>query len=409
MNTLQSIRTMKNYNRWEYLGLLLAFLYIGRGSALCYLFGSLQVLFQYGGNVLLVISVFLGMLAPGQKRFSIFGIFFILVTFPFSVTSGFFSQSLFKWAGWVLLFGLVGPVIKNVQFQNIRLSAWRAVKFFSILIGTVSYFWYLLNLPSFWRGTFTGITTSSMILGPIAGMSVLFCLHDAIRKGSRVYLVLAVLSIFSCLLAGSRTAIVSLLVGLVVFGALSFRRLNANKAYLLIGLFFLFCSLGGVAILNDMRVNFDLKYFETLQNKGLQNTRKVLWSARWREFSNNPLFGVGIGQGFGGEDAGVVIDAAGNINVEPGSSYLALLSMTGVVGTACFAYLIIRTFFQIWRQKSRLNLMEMLIIGVFLSFHMVSEGWIYAVGSPFCFLFWLWLGHSTDQLESQQLTGDLKA
>ena len=387
---------------WAYMGASLVFLYLGRGSLLYFWSGPIRPLFLYGGQILLLISFFFVLIAKDVRRFSLAGIGFILLTLPGVVFSDFSLQVFAKWVGWVMLYALVGPVIQSHNARVFRQSAWRTIRIGFIFISTASFAWYVLGLPSYWPGTFIGVTSHSMLLGPIAGMAFLFCANYAFLKRSTLYAVLSLLAIIPCFLAGSRTAILALVAGMIVLVGLSFRRINLRKSLLVISITLITLSFGIALLQWENIANLDSAFTNTLEQKGLQNTREALWAARWKEFSENPLFGIGIGRGVGGEDEGVAIDASGNINVEPGSSYLALLSMTGIVGASGFFFIFLSSFRRIWLNRHSSFLPEMLIIGIFLTVHMVTEGWIYAVGSPFCLLFWLWLGHSRDLIEYPQ-------
>jgi O-antigen ligase len=137
-----------------------------------------------------------------------------------------------------------------------------------------------------------------------------------------------------------------------------------------------------------------------LAAKGTVNTRQELWKARVKEFKEHPVVGIGIGMA---EEEGAVWDEEGKINVEPGSSYLALLSMTGVLGGLGFAILLGWAAF-LWQRSFRVlppgQASLFAGIGAFLGVHAIGEGWLLAVGSPLCFIFWLWLGRLVDLLQS---------
>ena len=99
--------------------------------------------------------------------------------------------------------------------------------------------------------------------------------------------------------------------------------------------------------------------------------------------------GMGIRAGPGEEN---------RMGIEPGSSYLAVLSMTGGVGTAVFlsalGFLLFRFAFS--RRPADLDREILSVVGIYLGVHGVAEGWIFGFGHPLCFLFWLWLGNVGD-------------
>jgi O-antigen ligase len=132
-----------------------------------------------------------------------------------------------------------------------------------------------------------------------------------------------------------------------------------------------------------------------LARKGIENTRTDLWQARLEEFKSSPVFGIGVAMGTG---SGSVIEASGSIRVEPGSSYLAVLAMTGGLGAIAFFSAmgwLVYGFITVQR-KMPLKQDILSAAGIFLAVHGVAEGWILGFGSPLCFLFWLWLGNVGD-------------
>lgn len=143
----------------------------------------------------------------------------------------------------------------------------------------------------------------------------------------------------------------------------------------------------------DQTVNFAT----ALAHKGTGNSRSELWQSRIDDFKSNPFVGVGIGLGAGN---GVTKDAGGSIRIEPGSSYLAVLSMTGILGALAFAgalgVLLVR--FAMVRSPLSLEKDIFSVLGVFLAVHGVAEGWVMSFGSPLCLIFWLWLGKVGDMV-----------
>jgi hypothetical protein len=393
-------------SRSALLGIYLIFFYILPATVLPLWGGVVLNKFLAYGNRVLIIACVIFLLAKGINKTSKAGILFIALTFPGVLASEYFFQSYLKWVGWALLFAVVGPFIQSDQARTLRFAAWKTLRLAFIVISTTSFAWYILGLPNLGRGVFTGTTVHSMLLGPIAGMTVLFCANYAIIRRSIVYATLSLLAIIPCLLTGSRTAVLALIPGTMVLVSLSFRRIGLRKSFLAISVTLFLGSLGVALFQGETISDMNVKYTDTLEEKGLQNSRKELWAARLKEFWSSPAFGVGIGMGEGGEEEGVVKDAAGSINVEPGSSYLAMLSMTGIVGAVGFLLVFVGTYRGVWinRQviKSNPFLPEALAIGAFLTAHMVTEGWIYAVGSPICLLFWLCLGYTKDLIDHRQ-------
>jgi hypothetical protein len=119
----------------------------------------------------------------------------------------------------------------------------------------------------------------------------------------------------------------------------------------------------------------------------LTASRSMIWLARFEEFKSSPIIGVGFAS-IGKNDLTNVDKETGKI--EPGSSWLAILSMTGLLGFISFLSLLpINDLFK----RSKTQNEKLLLSMVFFFFiHMLAEGYIYSAGSGLFFLFWLVLG-----------------
>ncbi len=393
-------------NFWLLLGTGLAFLYVGRVSVFSIWAGPFKPLLQLGGQGLLVVGLVL-ILGKGVRSLSGPGIVFIVLTFPGVLLSDSFSQALLKWAAWALLFVLLGPVIRSDKARTVRSASWNTFRWLFVFIAIASFCWYAVGLPNLGRGAFTGVMMHSMLLGPIAAMACLFLVHRAIVTRSQVYLVFCFLALIPCLLAGSRSALLGLAAGVLVLIVFSIGRAGFKKSIAIILIAALFGGLGFVLLENVKNKNFLYRFTLELENKGMNNSREGLWSSRLSEFNRSPMVGIGVGMGHVSTRRwdGVVVDASGKINVEPGSSYLAVLSMTGVFGALGFCFILVDIFRRVKAsvalKKFNPALFETLTIFAFFAVHMVVEGYIFAVGNQFCLLLWLCLGRMYDLISFQ--------
>ncbi|MDP2455208.1 MULTISPECIES: hypothetical protein [unclassified Kaistella] len=79
--------------------------------------------------------------------------------------------------------------------------------------------------------------------------------------------------------------------------------------------------------------------------------------------------------------------------VEPGSSWLALLSMTGIAGFILIVFIFLSALIYLFKNKN-----DYIISGIlgslllFFMIHMSAEGYILAAGSLLFFYIWLLLG-----------------
>lgn len=294
------------------------------------------------------------------------------------------------WVGLAFLMIAVGPVIMNPRVIEVRAAAWRlAVNGLTTLTGAFV-IWYALHLPNLGGQVyFTAFMNQSMLLGPIAGMGVLIAAARALHGRSWRWGVLAVLGLVPLLASGSRLAALATCAAGCFF-------LIRRKPVLGIG-GALLVSLAVVSFLRnggDTDAGDSVKFTNALAKKGTENSRAELWQSRIDEFKSSPLVGIGIAMGSGN---GAGKDDSGRIRVEPGSSYLAILSMTGGLGFITFFAAIGMLLFQfVGASLPPLKKDILSVVGIYLAVHGVAEGWILGFGHPFCFLFWLWLGSVGD-------------
>jgi hypothetical protein len=297
-----------------------------------------------------------------------------------------------RWLGLVLLILTVGPVIVNPVAVEARAAAWRLTVSGMVSLTAIFLAWYILHLPNFGAGYFSAFMNQCMLAGPIAGMGTAIVLARALHGRSWRWGLLAVLGLIPVLASGSRVA--TLATGATVCFLLVRRRPVVGIA---VALLCLFVGYRFVNQTNSEQADDSIGNSVTgaLSYKGIQNTRTELWQSRIDEFKSSPVFGVGIAMGTG---SGSVVEEGGAIRVEPGSSYLAVLAMTGALGVIAFSSALGLLLFGYVKSQRQAGLDRDIlnVVGIYLAVHGVAEGWILAFGSPFCLLFWLWLGNVGD-------------
>lgn len=331
----------------------------------------------------------------------------ILLCLPGSLASAATEITIPKYGGWALLVLVVGPLLMGGKARQMRHGAWSAMVLLTSIIGVASFIWYALRLPVLGVGAFTGVMNHANTIGPLAALGALLSACRAFAmtgRSMRVWWVASGLAVVPCIASGSRNAAISMLVGLVAVGVVEWRKVS--KHLLLVFSLGVFLLAGGYVILVKSEMMSSMT--EALRAKKDVNTRELLWHARMEEFRANKWIGIGIGNGdlntsaeFGEYEGsrGIVIDKDGKMNVEPGSSYLALLSMTGLAGATGMTGLLLwigRRFAPRFRELPISQLSQLAGVGSFMAVHAIAEGWLLAVGSPLCLIFWLWLGRMLD-------------
>lgn len=307
------------------------------------------------------------------------------------------ETAMIRFALWALMFIVAGPFFKDSRAVCFRNCLWEYSVILIMGITLLSFFWNILGLPLYGKGS-AGVTMHCMLLGAIAGLATVLSCNRLFALTARSLLSWGVfaVSMLTCLMAGSRAAVLAAGVGCMAVFIMKLRGM-VLRSFALLGVLtlaaFLWVSLDfGDSDLSRYESSGVLSsYTKELFDKGRTNTRQQLWENRLVEFDRNPIAGVGIGIDTYSDKKSVF----GGSVVEPGSSYLAVLAMTGLLGFTCLTLLFINLGHQVVK-RSRLipapELTQVVSVGAFWSVHAIAEGWIFAAGSLLCLLFWIWVG-----------------
>lgn len=307
----------------------------------------------------------------------------------------------------VVLVIALGPFVINSYAIRFRERVLKGFIFAIVISVLVSFFLYWFKIPQTFHGIgwYKGFFNQSMVMGPIAGISAIITLCSFFEKSSRrergFFFLLFLMSVFVCLKASSRTAMFCFCFVALVLFVIVFR---GN----LLSLFMAFCLIT-IASATLYFSSFGDEILEGVLYKqainestgGFLSSRSALWIDRVNEFLNNPVWG----SGFASIDLDVVSMKKDNLEsglLEPGSSWLFVLSSVGFVGTVSTIYLIVKILINnvVFVLKNPVQIinkrLKCLLIFLFLSIHMFAEGYIFASGFILCALFWLVLGVLND-------------
>ncbi|WP_373032899.1 O-antigen ligase family protein [Sulfurovum sp.] len=296
---------------------------------------------------------------------------------------------------WVLVVSSVGPLVYNLQLIRLRNKLLTGILIGFMLMGALSFIYWILGFPQLGKGRFSGLAIHSMILAPIAAVGGLYAFYlftESVKKRWRtLFLIFFVLNIFSILLAGSRTAFIGFVVGFIVY--LFFSRFRFRKLLIFLSMLLIVVV---VIIKNESEVlistNSDANYIGSdITERGLQNTREELWDDRIREFVNYPIFGVGFASQndeFTNRKGRAITGS-----IEPGSTYLMILSMTGIIGASAVFVFFLKPLSskRFWKRISSMQRYKLAVL-LFFAVHFIAEGYIFSSGSLMGWVFWLLLG-----------------
>lgn len=298
---------------------------------------------------------------------------------------------------------LLGPFIGSKQLIFFRKKMFQYTNIIIVIFSTLSYLGLAtgiyrgvaLNRYGEIRADFTGFFATSMLLSPMAGIATFSCLYYSYltnNKNMKYFLLIcALLCFLSAVTAGSRSALIGLIMGFLFFFFILYKNNFGKYIKIILGVL----MIGIISFpLWEERTNFLMKKI-TASEDNWSSTRDAPWQRRIMEFERSPIIGVG----FASED----IMLSDNVNammleklrggVEPGSSWLAILSMTGILGFIPVFIIFINNYLSILKEK-RNRLWYAYLGGILTLFtlHMFAEGYIFAFGGILFFYLWLLLG-----------------
>lgn len=299
------------------------------------------------------------------------------------------------------------PVMDNGKVNRLRWRILLVTLWVSAICGVGSFFCYLLgiNFATAYTikdmlemvGLFGGLFRHSMMLGPIAGSGALFLVFlyvtDKRTGKNRKYLLLtgAVLCALAVILSASRAALLSMLVGIALFIYLVNGRVLGKFSKRII--YVVAVAVLAYPLYNGFTGMLVEKQTRNLEAGDTFSSRTEKWENRLDEFKEHPIFGYGYAAVDWSKEDQMYINSSGV--VEPGSTWLAVFSMTGIAGAIPFYLLIGGIIIRLWRyeEDSKNPVPALLISLLALSIvHQFAEGYALSAGSYFAFWFWLLLG-----------------
>lgn len=353
-----------------------------------------DLMFMAAYASLLVALVYMGIAGPGQV--SLWGVLVVLAAGLSLVGCERINHVWPRWVGWLAMVVGFGPVCFTFHACYFRKRMYEVGQ--KLFLGSVltSAVWWLAGLPNLGVGDFTGIMWHSIQLGSNAALVGVMAISRMTNGGSTWWYGVYGACALVAMLASSRAALAAMAFGTLIALALKLRR-NALVSSLV---FFsaTIIALAPMAALDLVLTAMPREFTSGLARKSFEHSREKHWEARWEEFYSSPWTGVGFMSAW--EDTvGVDSDTGA---VETGSSYLAALSMTGMVGAGALLLLVLSLAWGMlrhWNETAEIQRVEICSMAGFWLVHLGAEGYIFAVGSLLNLTFWLWLGTLNDHFK----------
>ena len=316
-----------------------------------------------------------------------------------------------SWSRYVLfaiLYIAVSPLARNEYSRKFRLSVLKMTIIICIALSCISFVCYFLGVNMMrsnydgselnymvnTAGTFGGITAHSMLLGPISGIATIACSYLAMNQDKR-YWILAAMCAGSMLFAASRSSLLATLCGEMALFYFSTESIGKNtKRILTVGTILFFTY----PVWNGAMAGVIAKNQGSMSSGINTSSRADKWSIRIEEWESSPIYGVGFCAVSEKDDVG------SDGIIEPGSSWLAVLSMTGIMGFILFFSMFYRAVRNSLRHRTPYGALIGSVL-ILLGVHMFAEGHVFSGGSYLCLCVWLGIGCATDY-EPDEIDGE---
>lgn len=317
----------------------------------------------------------------------------LLITDPPNLFKPWFRYGLF-----VLMSVCITSLLQSSKNRKFRLDVFKATMWLCVILGTTSFACYFLGINfmkidsshhiALQAGSFSGLINHSMMMGPIAGCGAIFMGNKSYLTKKRLYLILCLTCVGAVFLSASRSAVISTIVG--IFFMLKKVAKSSNIFLRIITYVILIATLTFPLWQNV--TNFVVeKQINNMQAGSSFSSREDKWTNRIEEFKSSPILGIGyVSVNINTDDVNLQYGT-----IEPGSSWLAVLSMTGIIGTVIILAIVFNSFKAIYNKQADL-LPTITGIMCLLLTHMTAEGYIFSANSYLFFLLWLTLACARD-------------
>lgn len=369
---------------------------IGGLLALCFFtksWGFLPAVPNYVIWALLVYIIFQGLKTQGATvKIALAFLMFCPIGIIMSHPDPMFKSWL-RYGNFALLFIAIAPVFFNKRLHAIRKQALDTVCVLSIFTAIGSFICFFLGV-NYMRmmgsetlmytnaGRFGGLTVHSMTLGPLSAIAVVSLYYVFMQKKSKIALLLALVSMGSVFFSASRSALLAALVG-IAFCTLYGSENRRKSIRTLIGVTVV--AAVTYPLWNKATYLMEQKQVNNIEAGSMTDSRNLKFKYRLDEFKSSPIWGIG----FCAIDPHCGDDyEAKSGTIEPGSSWLGVLSMTGLVGFVLFCGIIHKAFYCVKKQRFK---QRALLLGLLLVFlvHFLAEGYVLSAGNELCFISWL--------------------
>lgn len=301
---------------------------------------------------------------------------------------------------------VVGPLFVSPSVNRLRSKLLFYILDLCVLLSVASFIGYFFNINYMTRngvlleigvGSFSGFMIHSIYLGLFAGLAATYALVRVLSSSTNrnrvLWFVYMLCCLGACILSASRNGVLSGIVGCLTVLFSWFR----NKKSKAVTLLFVIALLGVVSFpvwggLTNFLVE---KQLGNNEMGGVIYSRETKINARIIEFKRSPIYGIG----FCVIDPSLDVVNKENGQIEPGSSWLEIASMTGIIGFVLFLTIFIKALHRAWNNMNKSKSCAFLALLAAFMAHMIFEGWVLAPHSIMVVTMWLVISSTFDQIE----------
>lgn len=358
------------------------------------------------------------LIKDGKFRFSIYPVclLFLLVS-VISILANSIPASFNPWLRlltFTVVWAVSGPLLAGETLDKSKITMFWTLRWSITLVAILSFLGKIIGVGTYHgHGYYCGLTVHSITMGLIAANSMVFVcylyLTEFFSKKYKKWCLVAILfSITILFAAASRSAFLAGCGGaLFMFFLLSKKNFFIIIRLMVILVVLLFASfpLWEKSFMHIKEKNGGITSLDI-------SSREGHWKNMLYLFEKNPVIGIGFSYLSSNHTSSSIYQSyngqieSGNGQIEPGNSWLVVLTMTGILGGFCIAYIMFVTFRHLKRQSKLYQKRTAFLSGLLFCeiLHMCGEGYILAAGGFGFFNFWCLIGtiwaysHQTDHM-----------
>lgn len=303
----------------------------------------------------------------------------------------------------LLLLLAVSPLLAGERIAQLRMLTMEMLTLALSLIAVLSFPLYVAGMGMMSVGYF-GLAQHPNFLGffaMVANISLLalFFMFEQ-RKKKMVVVALLVASILITMLSAARICLAGSAVGMLMLTYFWFKdRVSKLLKIVVVGF-----GIGAGAypvyqpFLEPYLEGVMYKQDSAAREESSTSSRDAIWATRFEEIRRYPITGVGcfaVDTSIESDDTYYNPYSPFTGTVELGSTYLGVMSQTGLLGIACFVLVLLTAMVKCWRAMRRsASIVPMWLFSLFgaVGIHMVAEGYATTAGGTQCLFLWLLLG-----------------